>query len=158
METDNEPEFKKLPLTGILMGSSVSQDNNSSSHMNICCYAYRKLNINIATVGISTYHTLNCKELLKKLLDMNDSIKLIMMDVYHIDNEILNNFKNDFKNKLLYFPVINSICREDVKTICNNDKTLDVIHIDGNGRYDEVHLNDYGTAIYLEKLIKKGIL
>lgn len=157
IETDSTPIFKKLPLKAILLGSSVSQTNNASSHGSICCAAYRLFNVNIASVGISVYHSLLCPELMEKLKSYYKKVNIVVMDVYHINNDILNAFKKLFKDNV-YYPVINSICRKDVIDICKNDKDLDIIHIDGNGRYDEVHLNDYGVIKYLEELNNRGII
>ena len=155
IETDNEPTFKTLPLTAILLGSSVAQDSNDTSHGNICCYAYRKLNINIATLGISWTSSLTCRELLDKL--KNIDTKIIVMDLYHVDEESFKQFVKEFPNA--YYPIINSICRQDVMYLCKKfPNVIDEIHIDGNCRYDQVHLNNCGSQKYLEELESRGIL
>lgn len=155
IETDNEPIFKTLPLSVLLLGSSVAQDSNDTSHGNICCYAYRNYNINIATVGISWKSSLTCKELLSKLKTLD--AKIVVMDLYHVDDDSFINFTKEFPNA--YYPIINSICREDVIHLCDKFKdVLDVVHIDGNCRYDEVHLNNCGSQFYLQELKKRNII
>ncbi len=157
IETDEIPVFKTLDLTAVFLGSSVSQDNNDMTQSNICCYIYRTLGINTATVGISTYHSFHCPELLAKLKTLNPKTKLIVMDLYHATPEQLIAFKKQFTTNT-YYLIINSICRQDVIQLLNKFKWLDSIHIDGNGRFDEVHLNAYGTTVYVNELIRKGIL
>lgn len=157
IETDTCPEFKALNLTAVFLGSSVAQDNNDLSQSNLCCYLYRKLGINTATLGISTYHSFQCPELLTKLKALPADTKIIVMDLYHVKPEELIKFKKEF-TKNVYYVIINSICRQDVIDFIKNNKWLDVVHIDGNGRFDEVHLNAYGTTVYADALIKKGIL
>lgn len=157
IETDEEPTFKILDLKAVFLGSSVSQDNNDLTQSNLCCYLYRKLGINTATLGISTYHSFHCPELLEQLKSLVPNTKIIVMDLYHVKREELLKFKDEFKQNV-YYLIINSICRQDVINLINEFKWLDVIHIDGNGRFDEVHLNAYGTTIYANALIEKGIL
>lgn len=157
IETDNKPEFIIKPLSAIFLGSSVAQDSNDTTHGNICCSLYRKLGINTATLGVSRTHTLTCPELLKMLKEKtNDQIKIIMMDMYHVSKDVLLQFKAEFKN-VIYAP-INSICREDVKKLTEEFPEIEFIHIDGNGRWDEVHLNCYGTQMYINELRKREIL
>ena len=155
IETDTEPIFKILPLQVVLLGSSVAQDSNCISHGNICCCAYRKFNVNIATVGISWKSSLTCPELLNKLKDM--SVKIAVMDLHHVDEQAFVNFNKQFPKA--YYPVIDNYFRQDVIELCNKfNKIIDPVHINGDGRYDQVHLNSYGSQMYIEELQNRNII
>lgn len=158
IETETEPIFKKLPLKAVLLGSSVAQDNNSSSHMNICCYTYRKLGIHIATVGISHHNTITCPEVLDKLLKLDNNIQLILMDLLNVNADDLRKFKEQFKDKPLHYLVINSKCKAIVVKLLEDNRDIDRIDISADGHYDRTHLNDYGTVLYLDELDKKKII
>lgn len=68
IESGGNLEFiKPKPIRFVFIGSSVSQDNYSSNHMNICPYVFRKYGINIGTLGVSGYHTFVCPELVKAI-------------------------------------------------------------------------------------------
>ena len=155
IETDTEPVFKVLPLSVVLLGSSVAQDSNCISHGNICCCAYRKYNVNIATVGISWKSSLTCLELLEKLKMM--PVKIVVMDLHHVDDISFNNFVKMFPKA--YYPVIENYFRQDVLDLCDKyNKIIEPVHINGDGRYDQVHLNSYGSQIYIEELQKRNII
>ena len=158
IETDTEPIFYKLPLKAVFLGSSVAQDNNSSSHMNLCCYLYRKLGINVATVGISHHNTITCPEVLEKLLLLPQETKFIVMDLINLTAEDLDNFRQLFTDRHLHFLVVNCRCKYEVVNLLTNNKDIEVIDINADGHYDRIHLNDYGTVLYCEALQNKKLL
>ena len=158
IKTAEEPIFKTLPLEAVVLGSSVAQDNNSSSHMNLCCYAYRKLGINMATLGISHHNVLKCQEALERALMLDQNVKFILMDVNNVLEEELTNFKEMFRDRKLYSLVIANKCKESVTNLLAAHPEIDTIDIDADGRYDQTHLNDYGTVLYMNELLRKGIL
>ena len=126
--------------------------------MNLCCYAYRKLSINIATMGISHHNVLTCPEALQKMLDLDKDVTFILMDIASVTEEDLKNFMNIFKDKKWYSLIITNKDNNYVNNLLSTHPELNTIDIDADGRYDKKHLNDYGTVLYLEELIRRKVL
>lgn len=153
ISSDDDIEFVKPPKCKfVFIGSSVSQDNYSSNHMNICPYMFRKFGVNVGTLAISGYHTFQYKELMEYLAKCN--VKCVLMDVLHIvDDEYVKGKKMLGKNMEQFI-----VCDRRTKPLTLTEKYVpkeDVFVSSGDCMWDSVHLNDFGTVEFAKALVNR---
>ena len=156
LETTDPVEFDEPPPCDLVfIGSSVAQDNYSSNHMNICPYLYRKFGINSATLAVSGYHTFTCPELMDYLSKLD--VPCVLMDVLHMKSDDYAKQAGRIKHLT---PYIIYKSRTNVnETIRNNHLGMkDLVILPGDCMWDSVHINDYGTVFYCDKLLERGLI
>lgn len=155
IDSDEPIEFVYKNNSVIFLGSSISCDFNTSSHMNLSCYLYRKYGINAATLGISQYHTLLNNKLISELDNLKNKT-FIMMDLEHVS---LDDYKKQeqFARKCKYL-VIDSIQFNFAKNIKKYNPDIELINLHCEHLNDGRHLNDFGTAYYAAILKNKHLI
>lgn len=155
IESDEPIEFVYKNNSIIFLGSSISCDFNTSTHMNLCCYLYRKYNINTATLGISQYHSILSDKLVSNLEKLNDKT-FIVMDLEHVP---LDNYKKHEKfMKTCKYLVIDPIQFNFAKNIKKYNSDIELITLYCEHLNDGRHLNDFGTIYYAKLLKSKNLI
>lgn len=150
IESEKPIEFEYKKNEVILIGSSIAQFCNDCNQMNLCAYMYRTYGVNVATLGISNYHTFHNKKIIEFLKTQSDK-KLIVVDLEHVHYDEYTYAKNNL-NKL-NFIVIDSIVTNTCKQLKKVNSEIKSFQPPGSWMYDARHLNDYGIVEYSKKII-----